>query len=88
MTRKITLAIGQIYLLRSRFVDQNGAVIQATPATTTYTSDTPSVASVDGTGKITAIAEGRANIKAVSQSLNAMATITVYTPVPTTLTLT
>ena len=51
--------------------------IDATDVTFTWTSDTPTVATVDQTGKITAVSAGKAKITVVSGSGKATCTVTV-----------
>lgn len=93
MTKAISLAIGTTYNCTPTFFDQKGAPILPAPATPTYTSDTPSVATVDAAGKITAVAAGLATVTATSGELSATVAVVVpappepYTPTPSALAL-
>ena len=54
----------------------------ATDKTVTWTSDKPAVATVDATGKVTAVAEGEATITAKSGDKTATCKVTVKAPAP------
>ncbi len=55
----------------------NLGVLAATPASVVWSSDKPTVATINQTGLTTAVAVGQANIKATYNNISAMAAITV-----------
>ena len=80
------LPVGAIYQLRPAFYDQNKHMMQVAPASISYSSDTPAVATVDPVkGIVTAVGAGSVNITATSGSLSASHAFTVYVPVASSL---
>ena len=82
-TPSLQLPVGATYQLRPTFIDQNSRPLspQPAPATVSYSSDTPAVAIVDASGKVTAVAAGSCSITASSGSLSTPKVVTVYVPV-------
>ena len=78
-------AIGETVQLRATVRDQRNNTMSG--QTITWSSGDEAVATVDGNGLVTAVSNGMAEISAKSGSLSATATITVASPVPTTITL-
>lgn len=70
-----SLQAGQTEVASIVGVDQNGAVI-ATPAVT-WTSSSPSVATVDASGGVTALAPGQTQIVAAARGITGQAALTV-----------
>lgn len=58
--------------------DQNGWAVEG--AAVTWSSDTPSVFSVDGSGVVTPVGNGSGTVRAVFQALSAAASVTVAAP--------
>ncbi|MYA77808.1 MAG: hypothetical protein F4132_03860 [Gemmatimonadetes bacterium] len=93
MPTRITIApashtlkeIGETVQLRATVRDQRNNAMSG--QTITWSSGDEAVATVDGNGLVTAVSDGMAEITARSGSLSANATITVASPVPTTITL-
>ena len=78
-------AIGETVQLRATVRDQRNNTMSG--QTITWSSGDEAVATVDGNGLVTAVGDGMVEITAKSGSLSASATITVASPVPTTITL-
>lgn len=78
-------AIGETVQLRATVRDQRNNAMSG--QTITWSSGDEAVASVSGTGLVTAVSDGMAEITAKSGSLSASATITVASPVATTITI-
>lgn len=78
-------AIGETVQLRATVRDQRNNAMSG--QTITWSSGNEAVATVDGNGLVTAVSDGMAEITAKSGSLSASATITVASPVPTTVTI-
>jgi uncharacterized protein YjdB len=74
-----TLIVGTTQLLASQITDAQGNLITNRPIA--FTSDAPSVASVSGSGLVSALAPGTARITATSEGKSGTASITVI-PVP------
>lgn len=73
-----TTSISELYPTQTRTIEITSyRPIDATDVTFTWTSDTPTVATVDQTGKITAVSAGKAKITVVSGSGKATCTVTV-----------
>lgn len=73
-----TTSISELYPTQSRTIEITAyRPVDATDVTFTWTSDTPTVATVDQTGKITAVSAGEAEITVVSGSGKATCTVTV-----------
>lgn len=71
-------SISELYPTQTRIIEITAyRPIDATDVTFTWTSDTPTVATVDQTGKITAVSAGKAKITVVSGSGKATCTVTV-----------
>ena len=62
----------------AQVTDQNGGAVAG--ATVTWSSDVPSVFSVDGTGVVTPVANGSGTLRAAFQDLSATASVTVAAP--------
>jgi len=76
-----TLKVGDTVTLTATAVDSTGATVPN--QTFTWTSDTPAVATVDATGKVTAVAPGTAKITAaVGTVVSAPVTLTVQAVQP------
>lgn len=80
----INVPVGSNRRLSAFFQDQNG-VRMYSEQTITYSSDTPSVATIDDSGVITAVSAGSANIIVASGSLSYTVQVTTYIPVLTNL---
>jgi len=70
---------GETQQLTATVVDQNGATMSG--ASVSWSSSTPSVASVSTTGLVTAVANGAAAVTATSGFANGTASVTVDVPV-------
>ncbi len=71
----VTLSfLGATLMLTARIRDQNGAPMSGT---VTWSSDNPSVATVDATGLLTAVQNGTATVTATSGSLSATVPVSV-----------
>jgi len=80
----LTLDKGQVLQLLAYAVDAAGTTVLVVPGSITWHSSDPVVASVDTTGKVTALTAGTADIEASYQSrLTVQATITVQEPAAT-----
>ena len=77
--------IGETVQLRATVRDQRNNAMSG--QTITWSSGDEAVATVDGNGLVTAVSDGMAEITARSGSLSANATITVASPVPTSITI-
>ncbi|MCY3555674.1 MAG: Ig-like domain-containing protein [Gemmatimonadetes bacterium] len=77
--------IGETVQLRATVRDQRNNAMSG--QTITWSSGDEAVATVDGNGLVTAVSDGMAEITAKSGNLSANATITVASPVPTTVTI-
>ncbi len=75
-------AVGDTLRIAAAVVDANGHPLAATGSALRWSSSDPSVARVDGTGLVTAVAEGRADITVRSGSTEfaGTAAVWVYTP--------
>ena len=67
----------ELYPTQTQTIEIAYRPVDATDVTFTWTSDTPTVATVDQTGKITAVSAGKAKITVVSGSGKATCTVTV-----------
>ncbi|MDE0356346.1 MAG: Ig-like domain-containing protein [Gammaproteobacteria bacterium] len=84
-------ALGDETLLTARILDRQGNVLEDEPVA--WSTDDPSVAAVDGTGVVTAVANGSATVTAASGGLDGTAAVAVtqqatrveVVPVPDTL---
>jgi len=74
-----TLAVGATQQLTATPLDANGTPL--TGRVVTWVSSTPSVATVDGTGLVTALAGGATTITATSEGKSGTSAITVPVPV-------
>ena len=73
-----TTSISELYPAQTRTIEITAyRPVDATDVTFTWTSDTPTVATVDQTGKITAVSAGKAKITVVSGSGKATCSVTV-----------
>lgn len=77
------IALGATTTATGQALDASGAVIPG--ALIAYNSSQPSVATVNASGVVTAMAEGTTTINAISGGKTASQTLTVIRPVPTTL---
>ena len=75
-----TLTIGQIAVLTATLRDASGAVL--TGRAITWASANSGIATVDGTGTVTAIAAGTTMISATSEGVSGTATVTAVTATP------
>ncbi|HSM05368.1 MAG TPA: Ig-like domain-containing protein [Longimicrobiales bacterium] len=75
-----TVLVSQTQQLTATVRDGNGNVLEG--RTVTWSSGTPSVATVDANGLVTAVSGGTAVISATSGGESGQATITVPTPTP------
>ena len=73
-----TVAIGDTLRLLAEAYDENGHRVDE--ATFTWSSNRPSVATVDGSGLVTGIAEGRTTITAAAGDASGTAVVTVENP--------
>ena len=69
------VAVGETVQLTARVLDQNGWAM--TQAAVTWSVSEASVASVDGTGLVTAVANGTANVTAAAGGASGSASVTV-----------
>lgn len=74
----VALALGGTATLTAIAYDQNGNALTGRPVT--WASSAPSVATVDGNGIVTSVAQGSATITATSEGKTASAAITVTPP--------
>lgn len=74
------LPVGGITQLRARFVDQHNHPIQVSDPIT-YLSSSPSIATVDENGRVTAVSTGSCTITASSGEFSDTNPLSVYTPV-------
>ncbi|MGW8267882.1 MAG: Ig-like domain-containing protein, partial [Longimicrobiales bacterium] len=74
------LPVGGTAGLSATVVDRNGYHIST--GVFTWSSSKPSIASIDGSGRVTGIAPGSAQITAVSGSTSGKATLEVWSPRP------
>jgi hypothetical protein len=72
---EIKLTVGDAATLPNQVLDQQGQVIRG--AQPSFTSDNPSVASVDATGTVRAMSKGTANITAAYGGITAISKVTV-----------
>jgi len=86
-TRTMKLAVGTTTQCRPTFLDQNSRPMYPVPTGTTYTSSTPTIATIDTNGRLTAVAAGTTVITATNGSLTATLNVTVYTPALTAMTM-
>ena len=74
-----TVAVKQSAQLLARVVDSSGAVLNGRPVS--WSSDTPSIVTVDNNGVVTAVATGAARITATAEGKSGSSVVTV-TPIP------
>ena len=74
----VSLALGGTATLTAIAYDQNGNALTGRPVT--WASSAPSVATVDGNGVVTSVAQGSATVTATSEGKTAGAAITVTAP--------
>jgi hypothetical protein len=72
------LVVGTSAQLQARTLDASGGVLNG--RTVTWTSATPAVATVSGTGLVTAVAPGETQVTATSEGRSAQLAITVIPP--------
>ncbi|HEY8311329.1 MAG TPA: Ig-like domain-containing protein [Gemmatimonadaceae bacterium] len=75
-----TIAIGATATLSATVRDANGATLSG--RTVTWSSSAPQIATVSGSGVVTAVASGNATITATSEGRSGSATITIPAPIP------
>ncbi len=83
-----TIAVGGSDQLTATIAPANGASQYITWNNVTWTSSNPSVATVDQTGKVTAVALGTANISVTASNLTATCAVTVQAASPGTVSVT
>ncbi|HET7464965.1 MAG TPA: Ig-like domain-containing protein [Longimicrobium sp.] len=71
----LRMTVGDVAPMGAQVLDQQGRVVQG--ATPTYTSDNPTVATVDPAGMVRALSPGAANIVVAYGSMQATAKVTV-----------
>ncbi|MCC6773380.1 MAG: Ig-like domain-containing protein [Gemmatimonadaceae bacterium] len=74
-----TVSVRQTAQLVARVTDSTGALLDGRAVS--WSSDAPSIATVDGTGVVTAVAAGQARISASAEGRTGAAVVTV-TPIP------
>ena len=78
--RTIKIPVGAFNKMSPQFVDQFNRPMTIT-LPITFASSAPSIASVDSSGKITAVAAGSAVITATSGNMSCQLGVQVYVPV-------